>query len=341
MTIQDSLSAAGVELRVVEESDVGVVRRLAGARAREQEFPTLQEKQVELVATEMATNLVKYAKEGRFLVSVGRHDGSSCVELLSLDAGPGMSDPQRHLVDGASTGGSLGGGLGAIARLSDVFGIYSEGPGGTAVMARVAKSPGPRSGGSTVGAVSRPPKGETVCGDAWAVEEQDGRLVVMVADGLGHGPGAASASTLAVEVFRRHSQLPAEDLVAAIHRELRATRGAAVSVGEVRPDARVAFCGIGNVSGMLVTATGRREMVTHHGTAGHHARTIRSFDYAWEPGALVILHSDGLSGRWDVSDHPSLAGRDPLLVAGVLYRHHGRDRDDATVVVVAPRRGTP
>lgn len=341
VTSQDSLNAAGAELRVAEQSDIGVARRLARSRASELGFPALQVSQVELVATEMATNLVKYATQGRLLVGVGRCGGTPCVELLSLDAGPGMSDPERHLVDGSSTGRSLGLGLGAIGRLSDVFGIYSEGPSGTAVMARVARPPGPGSDGSPVGAVSRPPLSETVCGDAWAVQEQDGRLMVMVADGLGHGAGAATASTLAVEVFRRQPHLPAEELVAAIHGELRATRGAAVSVVEVRPDNGVRFCGIGNVSGMLATATGRREMVTHHGTAGHHARAIRAFEYAWEPGALVILHSDGLSGRWDLADHPSLAARDPLLVAGVLYRHYGRARDDATVVVVAPGRGTP
>lgn len=335
------MGAAGLELRVAEQADVAVARRLAASRARELGFPELREHQVELVVTEMATNLVKYASDGRLLVSAGRCDGTSCIDLLSLDTGPGMGDAAGHLADGSSTGTSLGVGLGAISRLSDVFDIYSEGSGGTAVMARVARGTGPRSGGSTVGALSRPPASETVCGDAWAVQERDGRLTVMVADGLGHGSGAAAASTQAVEVFRRQSHLPVEELVASIHAELRATRGAAVAVAEVCPDASVRFCGVGNISGMMATAAGRREMVTHHGTAGHQATKIRSFDYALEPGALVILHSDGLSSRWDLSDHPQLAARHPLLVAGVLYRHHGRKRDDATVVVVAPDRGAP
>jgi hypothetical protein len=32
-----------------------------------------------------------------------------------------------------------------------------------------------------------------------------------------------------------------------------------------------------------------------------------------------------------------LRQRDPALIAGVLYRDHGRGRDDATVVVVRER----
>jgi anti-sigma regulatory factor (Ser/Thr protein kinase)/serine/threonine protein phosphatase PrpC len=339
----DLLNAMTAELRVVDPADVAAARRLAGSWARQHKFQPLQEHRVELVATEMATNLVKYAAEGRFLVSLGSHRSAPVLDLLSLDSGPGMGDAETHLADGSSTGSSLGGGLGAMARVSDAFDIHSERPGGTVVIARFAleasSRPGPGPAGSTVGAVCRPHPSETVCGDALAFEERDGRLMVLVADGLGHGPGAAEASSLAVEVFRQQSDLPAEEIVTAIHRELGATRGAAVSVAEVRPDARVRFCGIGNVSGALATATGRREMVGDHGTAGHQARKIRSFEYLREPGALVILHSDGLSGRWDLRDHPSLAARHPLVVAGVLYRDHRRGRDDATVVVVAPGRG--
>lgn len=340
MTGPERADTAGTEVWVAEPADVATAKRLAGSLARREGFPQLRAHQVELVATEMATNLVKYAVEGRLLVGVGSHRGEPSVELLSLDAGPGMGDAESHLADGSSTGGSLGGGLGAMARVSDAFAIHSEQPGGTVVMARFTREASPREGraASAIGVVCRPHPSETVCGDAWAVEEHNGRVMVLVADGLGHGPGAAAASSLAVEVFREQSHLAAEEAVAAIHRELRATRGAAVSVAEVLPDGRVRFCGLGNVSGVLAAAGGRLAMVGDHGTAGHQARRIRSFEYAWEPGALLILHSDGISERWDLRHHRGLTSCDPLLVAGVLYRDHRRHNDDATVVVVAPRR---
>ena len=48
----------------------------------------------------------------------------------------------------------------------------------------------------------------------------------------------------------------------------------------------------------------------------------------------VVLHSDGLSSRWNLGTYPGLARRHPMLVAGVLYRDFGRRTDDAAVVVV-------
>jgi hypothetical protein len=46
------------------------------------------------------------------------------------------------------------------------------------------------------------------------------------------------------------------------------------------------------------------------------------------------MHSDGLSARWDLKNRPDLLARHPAIIAAALYRDHGRERDDATVVVV-------
>jgi hypothetical protein len=62
-------------------------------------------------------------------------------------------------------------------------------------------------------------------------------------------------------------------------------------------------------------------------------RKVQEFEYAWPPGALLVLHSDGLATQWRVDDRPGLAARDAALVAGVLYRDWTRGRDDVTVVV--------
>jgi hypothetical protein len=56
---------------------------------------------------------------------------------------------------------------------------------------------------------------------------------------------------------------------------------------------------------------------------------------------VLILHSDGLSARWDLDDYAGLRRRHPALIAGVLFRDHRRLRDDASVVVVARPRETP
>ena len=49
-----------------------------------------------------------------------------------------------------------------------------------------------------------------------------------------------------------------------------------------------------------------------------------------------MLHSDGLSSRWDPQLMPGLAGRDPLLIAAALLAAAGLHRDDAGVLVLRP-----
>jgi hypothetical protein len=61
-------------------------------------------------------------------------------------------------------------------------------------------------------------------------------------------------------------------------------------------------------------------------------RHITEFTYPWPDDALLILHTDGLSGRWSLDAYPGLARRHPSLVAGVLFRDWDRGRDDVTVV---------
>jgi hypothetical protein len=66
-------------------------------------------------------------------------------------------------------------------------------------------------------------------------------------------------------------------------------------------------------------------------------RKVQEFTYPWLPGALLVLHSDGLASQWRLS--PGLAAKDPSLIAGVLYRDFQRGRDDVTVVAARRRAG--
>jgi hypothetical protein len=65
---------------------------------------------------------------------------------------------------------------------------------------------------------------------------------------------------------------------------------------------------------------------------------VQEFTADCPPGALVILHSDGVQTQWDLGDYPGLTMRAPALVAGILMRDFVRGRDDA-LVLVGRRRG--
>lgn len=327
---------------VRDASQVAEARRAAVELARANGFGEEDAGRVAIVASEMSTNLIKHGDGGELLV--GSYDDSTGtgVELLSLDKGPGMANVGASSRDGHSTVGSSGTGLGAIQRGSHYSDIYSIPTGGTAILARLRTgSPGRSepSGLPDYGAISLAMPGEEACGDAWCRHALPDGLLLMVADGLGHGLFAAEASHAAVRSFHRTVGRTPSDALTEMHAALRPTRGAAVAIARIDYGAgEIVYSGIGNIAGTVVGADeGVQRMISFNGTVGHVARRIRDFTYRLEGGQLVILASDGLGTGWRLDDYPDLFQRHPSLIAGVLYRDHNRGRDDVTVLVA---RGT-
>lgn len=331
---------------VAERSRVAEARRLASKAASQQGLCENDIGRVALVATELATNLIKHAGGGE--IAIGAFDDSegTGVELLALDKGPGIADVPKALADGYSTAGSAGTGLGAAHRAASVFAVSSRLGHGTAILARVRKSEDrpDRSRRYIVSGLCVPYPGEVVCGDGWAVAPIDEKLVALLADGVGHGLRAHQAAMRAIEVLRESAKVAPEEIVQRVHGALGATCGAAVAVARFEPDAKrgnVNFVGVGNISAALIDGADVRRMASFNGTAGRLAPRIRAYQYPYRDTPTVILHSDGLTTRWDLSEYPGLMGAHPSLIAGVLYRDFRRGRDDASIVAVRKYSGCP
>jgi anti-sigma regulatory factor (Ser/Thr protein kinase) len=331
----------GIALSVMESSQAGEARRKANSLAIRLGFNEVEQGRVGIVVTELANNLVNHAQEGSLLLRSLEGQGAAGLEILSLDKGPGMVDVDECLRDGFSTGGTSGTGLGAVQRLSDRFEIYSSVSEGTAILCQVwANSVCPEllAGELEVGAVCLPMRGEEVSGDAYATQTVGDRQLLMIADGLGHGPSAAQASLEAVRIFHDQAQQDAAEIMAAMHPALRSTRGAAVAIATVNLSQQaVQYVGVGNIAGSLLETEAVAErsisMVSHNGTVGCEMRKIQTFNYPWKPRSLLIMYSDGLGTKWRLDRYPGLINQHPSLIAGVLYRDFNRTRDDVTVLV--------
>jgi anti-sigma regulatory factor (Ser/Thr protein kinase) len=319
-----------------EASAAAEARRAATALAQMLDFDKTAGGRVALVVTEAATNLAKHAVQGQLLLRAVEREGVAGLDVLALDQGPGMANVSESLRDGYSTSGSPGTGLGAMMRLADEFDLHSFRGKGTAIFARVWSRKLPALTGKPlleIGVVCRPKPNEMECGDAWAVEWRDGHCVILVADGLGHGPDAAAASMEAVKVLRTQSRLAPAALVQFAHGALRSTRGAALAVAELDLAKEVRYAGIGNIASVVLVPGGNRHLVSHNGIVGHEVRKVQEFVYPWSSDALLVMHSDGLATHWTLDQYPGLAQRHPSLIAGVLYRDFTRGRDDVTVLV--------
>lgn len=323
-------------IAVTESSQISQSRQAASQLAAKLGFDAVAVGRVALVATELATNILKHGSGGELLIGDYGETSADGVQLIALDKGRGIANLERSLHDGYSSAGTAGHGLGAIRRQSQQFEIATWPDLGTAILVRIAANDAPLTGAAAqpkVGCICIPMHGEEISGDDWTVVESNESLTLIIADGLGHGPVAAVAANEAIRLFQRYSDRPIVEMLEYLHNGLRASRGAAVAVARYTfREGKVQFGGIGNIAGTLVAPQAVRRMVSLNGTTGHNARKIAAFDYAFS-GGLIVMYSDGLATSWSLDRYPGITQMHPTLIAAVLYRDHSRHRDDVTVLV--------
>lgn len=217
---------------------------------------------------------------------------------------------------------------------------------------REATAPGlPATGGATqnrslpvsgvrAGGVNIPYGGAEYSGDAWAWVRAGDRATLMLADGLGHGPEAARASSAAVTALHRWAHLSPAESLRQLHDALRGTRGAAVALAQLDLTAgRLRFAGIGNVGARLRTHGTWHPLLSRPGIVGvHRPGTIREEEADWVGDPILILHTDGLPSRWTPPSDPGLPATDPAATAAVTIRDASSParpvRDDTAVAVL-------
>ena len=322
-----------VWIPVDESAAVPGARRRAAALARAAGFGSDRVSEVEIVVSELATNVVKHGGGGDVVLRrLAEADGGG-LQVVAIDAGPGTRHLQAMVGDGRTTAGTLGVGLGAIHRLSTRVDMWSAPTRGAVVAARLVADGTDHE--PAVAQLRRTLRGESVCGDAVGHRVVTGGTLLMVADGLGHGPLAARASTRALDVFHGSDTTSPADLVQRMHRALSGTRGAAVAIALVHPAARtLVHAGVGNISGRLVGGRRARSLPYQAGIVGHNLPRVREQPYDLDDSQLVVLHSDGLTEKWSADDLPSVTEHGAMVVAAALLRDAGTRRDDASVLAM-------
>ena len=319
---------------VDHSSQVGRIRRDAMGMARDIGLKAEDVERAGIVATEIATNISKFGgPDGTVLL---RCDiPASAIELIGLDRGPGIVDPERLFVDRTSTVGTLGTGLGAIHRLSDSFALHTAEGVGTVLFARIqARRPPPYSAPPScmVAAVCVAAGELPECGDGWFVRQDDGRTELLVVDALGHGPAAALVVDRCRETLTETAPSGPEAVLRGLHAALPGTR-CTVAMAVQITDGTLWSSGVGNISGRLFSDGAPHRLLSHPGILGQGIPNIRLTSTPFPPGSLLVLHSDGLSQKWQMDDYPGLEHCHPAVIAGVLFRDHVNRQDDCTVLV--------
>ncbi|MBT1690380.1 ATP-binding protein [Dawidia soli] len=323
---------------VEDRSHVAIIKREIHSRVVLAGFSKTRVGEVDIVVSELTSNLIKYAGSGEILYRlVPCGPDNPVLELLCIDNGPGMSDPARMMKDGVSTRNTLGHGLGAIQRLSDSFELYSLRNWGTIVYAQMAvkKCEPATKAEIRVASLNVPKPGETVSGDGHRVKHSQHGLSIFFADGLGHGEAAHEAVQTGLDAFQHTPGDSPLETLRYIHSQVKKTRGmVGTIVSYNKTDNEWMFCGIGNISSRTYTGLLFKNYMSYNGIIGLNIPgTMKDTRIPGEKNQHLILCSDGIRTRWDLTKYPSIFKYDSIILAACLYKDFSRRTDDASILV--------
>jgi anti-sigma regulatory factor (Ser/Thr protein kinase) len=295
--------------------------------------------EVDIIVSEITSNLFKYADEGEILFGSFKENGIAYIELISIDRGPGMLNPSRMLQDGVSTSNTLGAGLGSIKGLSDTFDLYSVAGWGTILLSRVYIGEKPALSEVTIRPLVLTKPGEHVSGDGFTCRINGDGFKLMLGDGLGHGPEANKAVNEAARYFKVFPDQSPTETLRFIHSSIKKTRGMVSNITQYDSKKKEWLSsGIGNIAAKWIGPNTSKNHMSYNGIVGHNIpTTMNDQQYSSLEYNQLVLCSDGIKTRWEVSKYPGILKHDLSILAAAIYKDHARLTDDMSVVVIKVR----
>jgi serine/threonine-protein kinase RsbT len=127
------VSAGEIRVAINSDQDIVAARQKGRVMANEVGFSTGDATLVATAISELARNIVSYARKGQITIKLVNGLNRQGIAVIASDDGPGIADIRQAMRDGFSTSGSLGLGLPGVRRLMDEFEITSQPGRGTIV----------------------------------------------------------------------------------------------------------------------------------------------------------------------------------------------------------------
>lgn len=185
-----------------------------------------------------------------------------------------------------------------------------------------------------VGYAIRPIQGETASGDACAVWTKADRIVLAVADGLGHGPHAAHAAQTALRCIGARLDDSCEGIFAACETQLRDTRGVALALAIVEPaKTRVTVAVVGNNRAIFLTGQQEVRLPAACGIVGASYRELTPQCLLLAAGDVLALYSDGFAELLPLRELLQSTPAPAQQLAETALDRWATGRDDAAMLI--------
>ncbi|MBC9785297.1 anti-sigma regulatory factor [Heliobacterium chlorum] len=324
------------EIRVHGADDVGTARRQVLEYCRSLPFTMQELGQLAIIVTELATNLAKHASGGGVirLETIGDRKG---LILQSSDQGPGIPDVSLALLDGTPSTASLGGGLGAMRRLSDQFSIQSE-PSGTVVTVKkwVEGIPTQR---LTVGVYSRPHPEYGVSGEGFFVRQDAHRPTIALFDASGRGTTAYQNRLRMERTLWDLQGLSLLEIMGETHRQMMGAAERALFLAQV--DYRqetLNYVGVGPIQAQLLTPDGHVPLKRTERWKGLDVLSLTLNQERWTAESILAVTTAGAVVDWEQVHYRSIQGGKPGQLCRQWVERWGRDDDEATILIARDER---
>jgi len=123
------------DVQIRSDADIVIARRRGRLLAERSGFSTTDQVLFTTAISELARNILLYARGGRIVLRQVRNYNTHGVMVIASDNGPGISDVARAMEPGYSTSSSLGLGLPGVKRLMDEMSIDTRVGLGTTITA--------------------------------------------------------------------------------------------------------------------------------------------------------------------------------------------------------------
>lgn len=171
-------------------------------------------------------------------------------------------------------------------------------------------------------------------GDAVLVDVTQEQIFVGLIDAAGHGPRAHAVSQTACTFLEENKNEKLPVLMQGLHEKLRGTPGGVAIIGKLDvTQLQLTYVGVGNITLRKFGIVSTRK-VMQGGIIGYQLRTPIEKILQLEHGDVIVMHSDGLRGQFDINDYPQILKHDARAIARNLIEKFAKNEDDSICLVM-------